>query len=58
MVNQWLNVRSMLTEEQLHQIYKYEEMEEYLKYHPAQVVEHGVSKERWIDIPQPILQSY
>lgn len=58
MVNQWLNVRSMLTEEQLYQIYKCEEMKEYLKYHPAQVVEHGVSKERWIDIPQPVLQSY
>ncbi|OKP87762.1 hypothetical protein A3844_10170 [Paenibacillus helianthi] len=58
MINQWLNVRSLLTEEQLQKIYKYEEVEEYRKYHPAQVIEHAVSMERWIGIPEPVKQSY
>lgn len=58
MVNQWLNVRSLISEEDLYQIYKYENINEYLKFHPVNVVEHARSIDKWIDIPTPVLESY
>ncbi|WP_141434303.1 TrpB-like pyridoxal phosphate-dependent enzyme [Bacillus sp. 03113] len=58
MVNQWLNVRSLIPEYDLQQIYRYESINEYLKFHPVSVVEHAKSIEKWIDIPNPVLKSY
>ncbi|MFB7816166.1 TrpB-like pyridoxal phosphate-dependent enzyme [Paenibacillus chitinolyticus] len=58
MIDRWLNVRSLLSEEKLAQIYKYVDIDTYKKVHPATVVEHAQSTERWINIPSPLLESY
>jgi tryptophan synthase beta chain len=58
MVKNWLNVRSLIPKESLEEIYKYENTDEYIKFHPELVVQHAVSTNKWIPIPQPVLDSY
>lgn len=58
MIKQWLNVRSLIPKDDLQEIYKYENIDEYLKYHPSTVVEHAKSTDRWIDIPKKVLELY
>ncbi|MBT2284121.1 TrpB-like pyridoxal phosphate-dependent enzyme [Paenibacillus polymyxa] len=58
MISKWLNVRSLLSTEQLSNIYKYEQIDNYRDFHPNEVINHALSKERWIDIPQQLLENY
>ncbi|MNO60346.1 Tryptophan synthase beta chain [compost metagenome] len=57
-MDKWLNVRSLVNADALDEIYRYEVFEDYYRFYPKTVVDHAMTNEKWIMIPEELKSLY